>query len=65
MDWAQITSILTGYGQVAWGYFSSPTVLFQLGVIGALFLLAVWDAFKENGIRIPDPNREITMRSFA
>ena len=41
MDWAQITSILTGYGQVAWGYFSSPAVLIQLGVIGALFLLAL------------------------
>ena len=26
-------------------------------------LLAVWDAFKENGIRIPYPHREIIMRS--
>ena len=41
MDWTQITLILTGYGQVAWGYFSSPAVLIQLGVIGALFLLAL------------------------
>ena len=26
-------------------------------------LLAMWDAFKENGINIPFPHREIIMRS--
>ena len=41
MDWTRITSILTGYGQVAWGYVSSPSVLIQLGMIVVLFLPAL------------------------
>ncbi len=41
MDWTRITSILAGYGQNAWDYFSTPAVLIQLGVIAALFLLAL------------------------
>ncbi len=41
MDWARITSILTGYGMVAWDYFSSPTILIQLGTIAVLFLPAL------------------------
>ena len=41
MDWTQITSILAGYGQIAWDYFSTPAVLIQLGVIAVLSLLAL------------------------
>ena len=41
MDWAQITSFFANFGLVAWGYFSSPVILIQLGVIAVLFLPAL------------------------
>ena len=44
MDWTQITSLLGGFGGNAWAWISgigSPAVLIQLGVIGALYLLAL------------------------
>ena len=41
MNWNQIASTLADYGLVAWGHFSSPDVLIQLGMIAILFLPAL------------------------
>ena len=41
MDWELIVDFLAPFGQAAWGYFSSPVLLIQFGVIGTLFLPAL------------------------
>ena len=38
----QVIAFLTEYGQLAWGYFSRPVILIQLGMIGLLFLPALF-----------------------
>ena len=38
----QLTSILTEYGQLVLSYFSRPTILFQLAIIGVLFVPALF-----------------------
>ena len=61
------------------GYLSEATVLIQLGtayalttllewpaknfLIYAAMLLALWDTFKEHGINIPFPHREVIFKT--
>lgn len=38
----QVIAFLAQYGQFVWGYFSRPVILIQLGIVGLLFLPALF-----------------------
>ena len=38
----QVIAFLAQYGQFAWGYLSQPVILIQLGIVGLLFLPALF-----------------------
>lgn len=75
----EIKQITLEYGQIAIGYRSEATVLIQLGIAYALtttlewpvknlliyaaMLLALWDTFKEHGINIAFPHREVIFKT--